>query len=138
MHCHQAFTLINKNLAVFSITDFVGFGKLIENSSADVSEYITIVTGSNGTFALKLTNKQALIDLKNYIENPSTNAEAEKSFNISIDNKMSVKDQIKGLLQFINETTPDGGIELYQINNNNEWELKQLDDNNKVKSIKCS
>jgi hypothetical protein len=137
MHCHQDFTLINKNLAVFSITDFVGFGKLIENSSADVSEYITIVTGSNGTFALKLTNKQALIDLKNYIENPSTNQEAEDLFNKSIKNTMSVTKQIEGLLQFINETTPDGGIELYQMNNNNEWELKQLDDNNKVKSIKC-
>lgn len=137
MHCHQDFTLINKNLAVFSITDFVGFGKLIENSTADVSEYTAIVTGTNGTFALKLTNKQALTDLKNYIENPSTRKEAEDLFDENISNKMSVKNQIKGLLQFINETTP-GGIELYQKNNNNEWELKHLDSDNKVLTSKCS
>lgn len=137
MHCHSDVE-IYKNLAVFSISDFIAFGKLIENSTANVSDYIAIVTGANGTFALKLTNKQALIDLKNYIQNPSTNREAEDNFNKLIENTMSVKNQIKGLLQFIQKTSTDNGIELYQRNNNNQWELKYLDSNNKVKTSKCA
>jgi hypothetical protein len=51
---------------------------------------------------------------------------------------MSVKNQIKGLLQFIQKATPIGGIELYQKDSNNEWELKSLDSDNKVKTSKCS
>ena len=68
MHCHLNSTNpALKTLTVFSLTDFVAYATLVENSTVDVSELGIFVTTNRGTFALKLTDKQAIINLSNFI-----------------------------------------------------------------------
>ena len=133
MHCHLDATYV-KSYAVFSLSDFVALGIMVENSNANTSEFVMYVTSNKGTFAVKLTNKQSIIDLKDYIVNNPE--EADKRFKQYVKYTQSTNKQIKGLLQFLNEKSTNE-IKLYQSDNQfGNWKEKYIE-NNDVKSKDC-
>jgi hypothetical protein len=136
IHCHLNSTNpALKTLTVFSLTDFVGYATLVENSAVDVSELGIFVTTDRGTFALKLTDKQAIIDLANYIVN--NEEDALRTFESKVKYGQSKNKQIKGLLNFFKEKTGTG-IELYESDSNFEnWKKKSLDENGNVQTTDC-
>lgn len=132
IHCHQN-NEVHKNLAVFSPADMEAFGTLIENSTADVSEFTCIVTSEKGTFAIKITDKQAYINFANYLKN--NQKEVNDYYDFEISHTYTPEKQLKKLLSFIQKNSL-GGIEIYQKTSSNEWEKKYLEQN-KLKTKKC-
>lgn len=136
IHCHLNTTNpILKTLTVFSLTDFVAYATLVENSTADVSELGIFVTTDRGAFALKLTDKQAIIDLSNYIVN--NEREALDDFQKNVKYGDSKNKQIKGLLNFLKEKAGTE-IELYEVDSAFEtWKKKSLDVNGNIQTTDC-
>ena len=138
MHCHLNSTNpALKTLTVFSLTDFVAYATLVQNSSVDVTELGIYVTTDRGTFALKLTDKQAIINLSNYIKN-DPNGSVFKDFEKKVKFNESKNKQIKGLLNFFNQSGSGTGIELYERDDNNQdWKKKSLNINGNVQTTDC-
>lgn len=137
MHCHLNSTNPTlKTLTVFSLTDFVAYATLVENSTVDVSELGIFVTTNRGTFALKLTDKQAIINLSNFIVN--NEKDALKLFEDRVDWRDGKNKQIKGLLSFLSKSGFGTGIELYESDSNFEnWKKKSLDANGNIQTTDC-
>jgi hypothetical protein len=136
MHCHLNSTNpALKTLTVFSLTDFVAYATLVENSTVDVSELGIYVTTNRGTFALKLTDKQAIINLSNYIK--ENGEDALRTFENKVKYGQSKNKQIKGLLNFIKEKAGTE-IELYESDSAFEnWKKKSLDSNGNIQTTDC-
>ncbi|GEM_PF-4123347 len=139
MHCHLNNIDIPelRTLTVFSMSDFIALSQLVQNSQASIKDMGMYVTSNRGTFAIKLTNRQAMIDFANYIIN--NEKVVDKIYKEDIDVNMSKKQQIKGLLNLIKKSNVGTGIELYESDSNfKNWKKHYLDENNKVKTEKCS
>lgn len=140
MHCHLNILNIPmlRTLTVFSMSDFVALAQLVENSTAPVNQLGMYVTTERGTFAIKLTSKQAIIDFANYII--ANQEEVLKKYEKKIKWNMSKKQQTEGLLNLIKDSGFDGmGIELYESDSDfKNWKKHYLDENNKPQSIKCN
>lgn len=137
MHCHLNILTVPtlRTLTVFSMSDFVALAQLVENSSAPIHELGMYVTSERGTFAIKLTDIQAIIDFANYIK--SNEKDVGKYFEKAITWDMPKQEQIKGLLKLIKNNN-GAGIELYESDSNfKNWKRHYLDENNKLKTVKC-
>ena len=137
MHCHLNILTVPtlRTLTVFSMSDFVALAQLVENSSAPIHELGMYVTSERGTFAIKLTDKQAIIDFAEYIKN--NEKDVGKYFEKTITWDMPKPEQIKGLLKLIKNNS-GAGIELYESDSNfKNWKRHYLDENNKLKTVKC-
>ncbi|WP_366069196.1 DUF6705 family protein, partial [Flavobacterium sp.] len=102
----------------------------------DVSELGVFVTTNRGTFALKLTDKQAIINLSNYIVN--NEKDVFRTFEKKVDWRDSKNKQIKGLLNFLEDIGVGSGIELYESDSNfQNWKKKSLDENGDIQTTDC-
>ncbi len=134
MHCHLNHALY-KNLAVFSIFDFMTLGVIAENSSAPLGELGMYVTSDKGTFAIKITDKQKFLDLVNFMK--SNGKDANDYYDENIQWTMTKEDQIKGLLKLMQEKAGTG-IELYESDSNfTNWKRYYLDANDAPQTVKC-
>lgn len=138
MHCHlNTLNPALKTNTVFSLSDLVAFAELIQYSTVDVSEFAMYVTTNRGTFALKLTDKQAIIDLANYIVN-DTEGNVLDDFENKVKWNDSKNKQIKGLLNFLNKSGFGTGIELYESDSSfKNWKKKSLDTNGNIQTTDC-
>ncbi|WP_034673897.1 hypothetical protein [Chryseobacterium formosense] len=138
MHCHLNIMSIPslRTLSVFSMTDFYALAQLVENSTAPTHELGMYVTSERGTFAIKLTNKQAIIDFANYIKNNEEYVNI--IFEKDIKYNMTKKQQIKGLLKLIKDSGVGAGIDLYESDANfKNWKKHYLDENDDLKTSNC-
>ncbi|QQV03226.1 MULTISPECIES: hypothetical protein [Chryseobacterium] len=137
MHCHLNNLNVIKTYTVFSMSDFIALAQLVENFTAPVHTLGMYVTTNRGTFAIKLTNKQAIIDFSDYIKN---NIEYVDTFYFSkIKPNASKRQQSSGLLSLIKESNVGTGIELYESDSNfKNWKKLYLDENNDLKTANCN
>ncbi len=135
MHCHLNH-VIYKNLAVFSIFDFMTLGAILENSSAPLGELGMYVTSDKGTFAIKITDKQKFLDLVNFMKNNAR--DANKYYDRNIKWTMTKEEQITGLLKLMQEKAGTG-IELYESDSTfSNWKRYYLDGNDVPQTVKCN
>jgi hypothetical protein len=138
MHCHLNIMSIPslRTLSVFSMTDFYALSQLVQNTTAPTHELGMYVTTERGTFAIKLTNKQAIIDFAAYIKNNED--KLKKFYESKIKWDMTKKQQINGLLNLIKDSGVGTGIDLYESDANfKNWKKHYLDENNDLKTSKC-
>ncbi|MCX8526485.1 hypothetical protein OF897_21460, partial [Chryseobacterium formosus] len=139
MHCHLNILTIPdlRTLTVFSMSDFVVLAELVKDSTVPVNKLGMYVTSDRGTFAIKLTNKQAIIDFANYIK---TNHDYVNTlYENKIVYSMTKKQQVKGLLELIKDSGVGSGIELYESDSDfKNWKKHYLDEDGKLKDQKCN
>lgn len=136
MHCHLNNLNVIKTYTVFSSSDFIALAQLVENSTAPVHTLGMYVTTNRGTFAIKLTNKQAIIDFSDYIKNNLQ--KIEKTYELDIKWSMTKRQQTKGLLNMIKDSGITG-MELYESDSNfKNWKKLYLDENNDLKTANCN
>lgn len=135
MHCH----LDNgTTFSVFSFSDIIALATIATISTRPTSELVLYVTTANGTFALKVNDKVAL---KNNLQRMELGANGyEIRFDQFVKKTDSVEKQTLGFLNFIEDQFSDIGLgaELYQQDNNGDWEkLKLNNSGKKINRTKC-
>jgi hypothetical protein len=117
IHCHLD---DGSTFKVFSVSDIIAFSQIAVNSTRAKDEFTMIVTTSSGTFALKIND---IIKFRNsssymsFIQN-----DLEYDFDKLVTKEMSISNQIKGFLKFINNIKGVGslGIDMFE-NINGTW-----------------
>ncbi|WP_439480671.1 hypothetical protein [Chryseobacterium aquaticum] len=134
MHCHLNHP-IYKNLAVFSIQDFIAMGEIVQVSIIPINELALYVTSDKGTFAIKIADKQAFLDFVSYLKN--NGREVNERYDRNIKWTMTKNKQIRGLLNLLQEKAGTG-IELYESDSTfKNWKKHYLDSDNNLKNDKC-
>lgn len=125
IHCH----LDNgKTFKVFSYSDLLAMAKVVSGSTRPTQEFAIYVVTASGTFAIKVRDRNLLINKLNLLQILSdTN---ERSFKREVKNSDTVEQQKLGLLKFMKNTIRDIGVDIYekdQISGN--WAKLVLNEN---------
>jgi hypothetical protein len=131
MHCHLNNGTTYK---VFSFADLCAFGLVAKMSTRATKELCLYVTTASGTFALKVRDRAQLKSIYENKMKPFSQG-YEREFQKYLDLNDSVDEQIVGLLNFIDQNFPPEtgglGIDLYQQNEEGNWERLKLTNSGK-------
>ncbi|QYJ67438.1 hypothetical protein [Flavobacterium litorale] len=133
IHCHLDNGTTYK---IFSYSDIVALAKIAQTSSRPTAELAIYVTTASGTFALKISNRMTFSANADLMEMSAVFK--EKNFKRNVKINMSVSDQVKGFLKFLEADELDSLINLYQQDSNGDWKKLELNQfGTSVNSTNC-
>ncbi|KAF2516829.1 hypothetical protein E0W68_11480 [Flavobacterium salilacus subsp. salilacus] len=122
IHCHLDNGVTYK---VFSLQDIIALAQIAQTSTRPTSELALYVTTASGTFALKITNKAALVNMLPQLTDNYTHNLNVREFDRYVKKGKPVNEQVKGLLELMNHRFPNM-MNLYQQDANGDWKKLEL------------